>query len=71
MTVREIVYEWLRAKGYDGLCEPVTGCACKLDDLMPCDGDCQECQAGHSSIADDGFWTIRPGKRPAKEAPHE
>ena len=32
----EMVAEWLRANGYDGLCNPDAGCGCGLDDLMPC-----------------------------------
>lgn len=32
----EMVAEWLRANGYDGLCNPDAGCGCGFDDLMPC-----------------------------------
>jgi hypothetical protein len=50
MTVKQIVAEWLKEHGYDGLynwghycgCE----CGCKLDDLMPCGEGFSNCQAG-------------------------
>ena len=38
MTVRKIVAEWLKAHGYDGLCNYNCGCGgTNLDDLMPCE----------------------------------
>lgn len=37
MTVREIVAEWLKNNGYDGLMSTWSGCACLIDDLAPCD----------------------------------
>ena len=36
MNVRNIVSEWLRKHGYDGLY--TEDCGCVLDDLMPCSG---------------------------------
>lgn len=35
MTVKEIMREWLKSNGYDGLCSPGY-CGCDLDDLMAC-----------------------------------
>lgn len=36
ITVKDIVEDWLRNKGYTGLyCEE---CGCEIDDLMPCAG---------------------------------
>lgn len=35
-SVKEIVAEWLRVLGYDGLVHRDGECACGLDDLMPC-----------------------------------
>ncbi len=34
--VAEMVSEWLRTNGYDGLCNPDAECGCGLDDLVPC-----------------------------------
>ena len=47
MTVREIVAEYLRANGYDGLWSPNHWCACLLGDLMPCEDDGNECEPGY------------------------
>ena len=39
---------YLEENGYEGLCSPGNECGCKLDDLMPCDGEyAMECEAGH------------------------
>jgi hypothetical protein len=35
-TVKDIVIEYLKANGYDGLCS--SDCGCKIDDLIPCSG---------------------------------
>ena len=46
MKLKEIVAEWLKEHGYDGLyCE--TSCGCKIDDLMPCDEPGTDCQPGY------------------------
>lgn len=42
-NARGIVEEYLRSRGYDGLCNPDTECGCGLDDFTPCGieiGDC-------------------------------
>ena len=45
MDVKQIVEGWLTANGYNGLY--VAGeCACRVGDLMPCDGICDSCEAG-------------------------
>lgn len=47
MTVIEIVAEWLKANGYDGLVDVIGECACLIDDLIPCDCEhIESCQAG-------------------------
>lgn len=35
-AVREIVADYLRSVGADGLCHRAECCGCGLDDLMPC-----------------------------------
>ncbi len=47
MTVREIVKDWLKQHGYDGLYS-ATDCGCVLDDLMSCEGEGSfDCLAGY------------------------
>lgn len=47
-TVSEIVKEWLKANGYDGLFNAEEECGCDLSDLMPCDDDAiGMCSAGY------------------------
>lgn len=47
ITVRGIVRTYLEKHCYDGLFSG-TGCACVLDDLMPCSCEGVEfCEAGH------------------------
>lgn len=57
MKVEEIVKEWLKAQGYDGLFNEAGECACLLEDLAPCGELSGECQAGHkiqcSDVVDD------------------
>jgi hypothetical protein len=50
VTIREIIVEYLRQHGYDGLCGD--SCGCGLDDLAPCGGDPMDCQPAHRRKAD-------------------
>jgi len=67
MTVTEIVWDYLKSHGYDGLCGDE--CGCGLDDLMPCDRhtDCvpgyihRNCKCG-TCEGDDHFHTYKPGE---------
>ena len=48
MDVRQIVEQWLRANGYDGLVSWMDDCGCLCDDLMPCGCDCiANCTPGY------------------------
>jgi len=47
MTIQQIVEQWLREHGYDGLYSPDGGCACRIDDLFPCQEFSSDCTAGH------------------------
>ncbi len=52
MDVREIVGNWLRANGYDGLMGDEKGsgnCSCDIEDLMPCDEPCDRCEPGYKT----------------------
>jgi len=45
MTGADMVKEWLRDHGYDGL---VNGdCGCSLDDFMPCEECCCHCKSAY------------------------
>ena len=46
MTVREIVIDWLKAHGCDGLCHCDSECGCRLDDFTPCFEPGFDCVAG-------------------------
>jgi len=46
LTVREIVKEYLVARGCGGLVDGFD-CGCYLEDLMPCDGSCAMCEAAY------------------------
>ena len=48
MNVKEIVTEWLKEHGYDGLCFPEGECDCDLEHLMRCHDYSNECLAGHN-----------------------
>ena len=47
MTVEEIVKQYLKANNYDGLCGEE--CGCSLDDFMPCEDSCNECEPAHKA----------------------
>jgi len=54
MTVKDMVSAYLRQNGYDGLWSPDGECACKRDDLMPCDGESiDKCRPGYLAPCPD------------------
>ena len=74
MDAREIIATWLREHGYDGLFNPGV-CGCLIDDLIPCDGPCSNCEAGYKADAEPdsefydgpGSWVIQR-ERPVKKS---
>lgn len=50
MTLEDIIADWLKEHGYDGLCDPEITCGCTLESgLCPCDlPDLRSCRAGHN-----------------------
>ncbi len=36
MTIQDIIKEWLKDHGHDGLVHPETTCGCGIDGLFPC-----------------------------------
>lgn len=78
-SLREIVAEWLRGNGYDGLylsdggqyASESEGCGCRLDDLMPCNEPGIQCAAGYRISCSDpdcgcGGWHIGPRRDDAE-----
>lgn len=45
-TCKEIIEEYLKNNGYDGLYS-WSQCGCKVGDLMPCGEIYDDCEAGH------------------------
>ena len=43
MNVKDIITDFLRGHGCDGLCNPFGECGCDLDVLMPCNEGCGQC----------------------------
>lgn len=68
MTVKEILKQWLKEHGYDGLYIP-DECACELDDIAPC--CCQEsvlaCEPGYKTPCDCGDHNFHIGPDKPKE----
>ena len=48
MIVAQIVRKYLEENGYDGLCGD--SCGCGLDDFMPCDADCTDCEPAYKHL---------------------
>jgi len=53
MNVRQIVGQWLKKNGYDGLYSS-SECACIVDDLMPCGEYYSDCESGYRYPCDCG-----------------
>jgi hypothetical protein len=56
MTAKEIIIDWLKAHGYDGLCSDE--CGCRLDDLMPGECSCPDCVPGYLREINLHDWII-------------
>lgn len=60
MKCKDIIKNWLRENGYDGLCHPEYECGCGLDDFMPCCEDLGECEPAYKD--GDGYYLEKPNK---------
>jgi len=58
-TVREIIAQWLREHGYDGLYHP-GDCGCLISDLCPCGEDSMQCSPGYKQTDPEYDWAIGP-----------
>jgi hypothetical protein len=54
MTMRELLCEALKQRGYDGLYSDGYDCACEIADLMPCEEPRADCQAGYKAPCKGG-----------------
>lgn len=51
MTIKEIIMNYLKENGYDGLLGD--NCACGIDDICPCDDDgLLECEPAYKTVCD-------------------
>lgn len=48
LRIVDIVADYLKTNGYDGLAYEDTECGCTLDDLAPCDGPCYDCMPAYN-----------------------
>jgi hypothetical protein len=51
MTVREIIENYLKENGYDGLCSDE--CGCQIGDLCPCESYMFNCVPGYLHKCDE------------------
>lgn len=69
--VKEIVAQYLKACGLDGLYNEV-GCGCDLSDLMPCDSPCDRCEPAYKTYCpccgEDVFVPVRVCRKADDEA---
>ena len=47
MNIRDMIKQFLKENGYDGLCNCDNDCACLKDDIAPCGEICGDCFAGY------------------------
>jgi hypothetical protein len=67
MTALDILHDWLKTNGYDGLVDDNGECGCELGNLVMCESDPTSCIAGHKVECDCGedcSFHIAPGPRP-------
>ena len=52
MTVKDIIADYLKKNGFDGLCD--YDCGCGLDDLFPCESEarCLGCEPAYKHTVD-------------------
>jgi hypothetical protein len=69
MVVEEIVTDWLKGHGYDGLCNSQEECGCSLNNFIPCGEIGHDCEAAYEVSAHEDaevdFWMvpIKPGEK--------
>lgn len=56
LTVKDIITQWLKEHNCDGLCDIDNECGCGLDDLMPCNNNCERCVPAEKVIYKDDIY---------------
>lgn len=51
MTVKEIVIDYLKKNGFDGLCSEA--CGCGIDDSIPCGEGFEDCEPAYAHTFED------------------
>ena len=67
MNVKEIIEKYLKDNGFDGLCNSDSECGCDLEDLMPCDNECGDCEPAYKHKCPEGHesdWLMTLSKEP-------
>lgn len=59
ITVLDILDQYLRANGYDGLVNPDVECGCRIGDLQPCVSDFADCEPAYRRAHRDGWRMYR------------
>lgn len=54
ITTSDIVRNYIKEHGFDGLCNPGLECGCLLSDLVPCGDGIGDCQPGYKNGDEDG-----------------
>ena len=57
IELREIVRDWLKTHGCDGLYYEGE-CSCDIDDLMPCGQPCLDCVAAKMDLTPKRVWFV-------------
>jgi len=60
--VDNIVRDWLKLNGFDGLVHDDTECGCHLDDLFICGEFFSECRPAHKFTKANGDWWMSTNK---------
>jgi hypothetical protein len=47
MNCKQMIEAHLMVNGYEGLFNQNVPCGCELSDLVPCDGEIADCEAGY------------------------
>ena len=62
-TCKEIIYNYLKDNGYDGLCDDSMECGCGLDELMLCEIFDINCTPAYKSLDVDGHEVFSINKK--------